>query len=505
MAKKVIVRQEKRGCLWWCGAMLLACVAIAALAYAACIAAGVGLWFLVRYCWRRLSEQAPDSKFVQKMRSVPPIARQVGAGLACAVFSLALMGGLSGAASARSGATSTQAPQTTQTQQQADSADDAKKTADEAPATEPDSGLATGQTEPDSGDRLSNLVVRFLDVGQGDASLVEFPDGKTMLIDTPTGESSTVTSALAADGRGSIDWLVATHPDADHIGGLDGVIGAVEVGSVWAPEVNSPTQTYTRFLTAVANKGLVIEPAYAGRRIAEGDSYTVDIPWPQQGVTYGEDNSYSAILKVAYGENTFLFTGDAPVEAQDEAVDGHVDALKVSHHGSASGLNAALAAKLSPTIAVLSYGKNSYGHPTQVVLDALAAASARVLGTYVNGTVTVTSDGRDVSASAEREGDVAAASQDAGASSQGLGGTGDDGSGAVERPGSGDVGSGPGTSAQDQAATSADADETVVVTPKGKKYHLPDCRTLSRSKNLTELTKAQAQSQGYGPCGVCNP
>lgn len=468
MAKKVIVRQEKRGCLWWCGAMLLACVAIAALAYAACIASGVGLWFLVRYCWRRLSEQAPDSKFVQKMRSVPPIARQVGAGLACAVFSLALMGGVPGAASARSGATSTQAPQTTQTQQQADSADDAKKTADEAPATEPDSGLATGQTEPDSGDRLSNLVVRFLDVGQGDASL-------------------------------------ATHPDADHIGGLDGVIGAVEVGSVWAPEVNSPTQTYTRFLTAVANKGLVIEPAYAGRRIAEGDSYTVDIPWPQQGVTYGEDNSYSAILKVAYGENTFLFTGDVPVEAQDEAVDGHVDALKVSHHGSASGLNAALAAKLSPTIAVLSYGKNSYGHPTQVVLDALAAASARVLGTYVNGTVTVTSDGRDVSASAEREGDVAVASQDAGASSQGLGGTGDDGSGAVERPGSGDVGSGPGTSAQDQAATSADADETVVVTPKGKKYHLPDCRTLSRSKNLTELTKAQAQSQGYGPCGVCNP
>lgn len=90
-----------------------------------------------------------------------------------------------------------------------------------------------------------------------------------------------MTSALAADGRGSIDWLVATHPDADHIGGLDGVIGAVEVGSVWAPEVNSPTQTYTRFLTAVANKGLVIEPAYAGRRIAEGDSYTVDILWPQ--------------------------------------------------------------------------------------------------------------------------------------------------------------------------------------------------------------------------------
>ncbi len=166
----------------------------------------------------------------------------------CVIFSLTLMAGLAGAASSSS---SKLASQTKQTQrQEAPAADDssAQKTAQgesEETATEAATEAAV----------LSNLVVKFLDVGQGDASLVEFPDGKTMLIDTPTGESSTVTSALKADGRSGIDWLVATHPDADHIGGLDGVIGGTEVASVWAPEVNSPTQTYTRFLEAVANKG----------------------------------------------------------------------------------------------------------------------------------------------------------------------------------------------------------------------------------------------------------
>ncbi len=140
--------------------------------------------------------------------------REAGQGCArwlavlCAIFSLTLMAGLAGAASPSS---SMSASQSTQAQwQEAPAADDssAQKTAQgesEETATEAATETAV----------LYNLVVRFLDVGQGDASLVEFPDGKTMLIDTPTGESSTVTSALKADGRSGIDWLVATHPDAD--------------------------------------------------------------------------------------------------------------------------------------------------------------------------------------------------------------------------------------------------------------------------------------------------
>ena len=347
---------------------------------------------------------------------------------------------------------------------------------------------------------MSELVVKFVDVGQGDASVIEFPDGKTMVIDTPTGEGNVVTSTLSADGRSSIDWLVATHPEADHIGGLDTIINTVNIGSVWAPEVNSSTQTYTRFLTAVANKGLSIEPCYAGRQIATGDNYSIDLLWPQQGATYSEDNAYSAIIKITYGENTFLFTGDAPVEAESQAVDGHVDVLKVSHHGSASGTNGALATKITPKIAVLSYGKNSYGHPTQVVLDALNGVGTQVFGTYVNGTVTVTSNGKDVSASVAKEGTIVAASQDSGASSQGIGTAGGGGGSSGQNAES----QAPAPSVS-QDTSSGDADTTVVVTPTGSKYHRPGCRTTKRSSSLTEMSKSQAQAQGYAPCGVCNP
>ena len=486
MAKKIVVRNEKRGCLWWCGIFFLGCLAIAVLAYALCIAAGVGLWFLTRYCWRKLVVQAPDSKFVKKMSSVPPIVRQVAAGLVCAMLSLMLMAGLGNASSNTTNDTTVQ---TTQTQKEK-KGDKNKKKSDDKAAT-------VSVAEPDSA-TLTDLVVRFVDVGQGDATIIEFPDSKTMLIDTPTGKSDVVKSTLRTDGRSTIDWLVATHPDADHIGGLDGIISSMDIGSIWAPEANSPTQTYSRFLTSISNKGMGIEPAYAGRQIATGENYSIDILWPQQGASYSEDNAYSVVIKVTYGQNTFLFTGDAPVEAQNTCVDGHVDVLKVSHHGSASGMSSTLAANLTPTIAVLSYGKNSYGHPTQVVLDALSSVGSQVYGTYVHGTVTVVSNGKDVTASTATDGTIEAASQDSGADSQGIGSGGGGGgsSGASEQPAA---------PAQAPAATDSGQDETVVVTPMGDKYHRPGCRTTSRSKSLTEMPKSQAQASGLGPCGVCNP
>lgn len=342
------------------------------------------------------------------------------------------------------------------------------------------------------------LVVRFLDVGQGDAAVIEFPDGKTMVIDAGREGGSTVDSALAADKRSRIDWLVATHPDADHIGGLPTVIGANEIGSIWAPNCNHSTETYTRFLEAVAAKGLQIDEAAAGKQIAAQDGYRIDILWPQAGASYDDSNGYSVVILVTYGQNTFLFTGDAPAEALEQCSVGHVDVLKASHHGSASGTNAAVAQRLTPKVAILSYGlDNSYGHPAQTVMDALSAVGATIYGTGAQGTITVTSDGTNVSVSTARQGTVVAQSQNAGAGSSTLDGGGHGGSGAstnaqVAAP-----------QAQPSSGATAGQDQTVYVAPTGKKYHAQGCRTLSRSKNVTSMTRSQAEAEGYTACQVC--
>ncbi len=366
--------------------------------------------------------------------------------------------------------------------------------------------------------KSKKLVVKFVDVGQGDASLIEFPDGKTMLIDTADGGSPEVISTLRADKRTKIDYLVATHPDADHIGGLASVITSVKVASVWMPKATSSTKTYQNLLQTIDSQGLSINTCYAGRKIASGENYSAELLWPEKSAKYSNSNDYSAVIKLTYGKSTFLFTGDAPVEAESQCGSASVDVLKVSHHGSASGTNASLAKKLSPKIAVLSYGENSYGHPTQVVLDALNSVDAQVFGTYVNGTVTVTSDGTKVKASAEKKGKIVAASKNAGASSQQLNssGSGSGSSGKTASKGSSDSsGSSKASSTKSSASSakssssgsskSSDSDETVVVTPTGSKYHLEGCRTTKRSSHLTKMKKSKAESLGYTACAVCNP
>lgn len=339
------------------------------------------------------------------------------------------------------------------------------------------------------------MAVRFVDVGQGDGSVIEFPDGKTLVIDTAADANGAVNSVLASDKRTTINWLVATHPDADHIGGLAGVIASNDVKSVWAPHVNSSTRTYTNFLNAVSSAGLSIHNAVSSKTIAKGSGYSIELLWPPKDASYSDTNDYSAIVLVKYGSKRFLFTGDAPVEAQEQAGSGRVDVLKVSHHGSASGTDDALAATLSPQIAVLSYGlDNSYGHPTQTVIDALKGAGAKVYGTGAQGTVTVTTDGKKLHVKTEHSGKVVAASKDSGSGSRYLdsGGTAKKASSASKAKASSNA-----------KASGSAAKETVYVTPSGSKYHQKGCRTLSRSKTLIKMTRSEAEAQGYTACAVC--
>ena len=261
---------------------------------------------------------------------------------------------------------------------------------------------ATAQTS-------ANVTIKFIDVGQGEAILIALPE-KTMLIDAgPTGSAPKIAQVLQELGRNKIDYLVATHPDEDHIGGMADVISSTQIGTIYAPNKTNNTATYRKFLAAIQNNNLQITLAEAGTIIDQTDSYKLEILWPKKDANFPDTNDYSIIIKLTVGNKTFLFTGDAPTSAILDSNPGHIDVLKLSHHGSRTGTTEVLIHKLSPTYAVLSYAvDNSYGHPMQSVLNALHKHSVEVWGTGANGTITITCDGTNIDISGEKPGTVVA-------------------------------------------------------------------------------------------------
>ena len=273
-----------------------------------------------------------------------------------------------------------------------------------AASSQPDAGTpsTTAQTS-------ANVTIKFIDVGQGEAILIALPE-KTVLIDAgPTGSAPKIAQVLQELGRNKIDYLVATHPDEDHIGGMADVISNTQIGTIYAPNKTNNTATYRKFLTAIQNNNLQITLAEAGTIIDQTDDYKLEILWPKKDANFPETNDYSIIIKLTVGNKTFLFTGDAPTNAILNSNPGHIDVLKLSHHGSRTGTTEVLIHKLSPTYAVLSYAvDNSYGHPMQSVLNALHKHSVEVWGTGANGTITITCDGTNIDISGEKPGTVVA-------------------------------------------------------------------------------------------------
>lgn len=245
------------------------------------------------------------------------------------------------------------------------------------------------------------LKVHFIDVGQADSILIQLPDGKNILIDGGNNaDGPDVVSYLKAQGVRLLDYVVATHPHEDHIGGLDTAINAFDVGKVYAPRVTSNTQTFEDFLLAVQRKGLKINEAKAGVTLDAGPKTTAVFVAPN-GTGYDNLNNYSAVLRLTYGQTSFLFTGDAEIESETEMLQaGHnlkADVLKVCHHGSDSSTSPKFLAAVKPKYAVISVGaENDYGHPSPDVLVRLAKAGVDIYRTDEVGTIVVTSDGQKV-------------------------------------------------------------------------------------------------------------
>ncbi|MGG4344904.1 ComEC/Rec2 family competence protein [Paenibacillus lautus] len=245
-----------------------------------------------------------------------------------------------------------------------------------------------------------NLRVYYLDVGQGDSTLIRTPKGQHILIDGGDNhKGDDVVDYLKQLGVKSLDAIIATHPDADHIGGLDTVIDAIPTKSVYAPRVSHTTNTYKDFLLAVKNRGLKIKATKTGLEIPlDGVNAKFIAPVGE----YGKDlNAWSAVLKVTYKDTSFLFTGDAEARSEADMLKSpeilKVDVLKVGHHGSDTSTSQEFLNAVKPTYAVISAGKdNKYGHPKSAIINRLKKSKVTVYRTDTQGTITAVSDGSKI-------------------------------------------------------------------------------------------------------------
>lgn len=331
------------------------------------------------------------------------------------------------------------------------------------------------------------LRVSFIDVGQGDSEFIELPNGETMLIDAGTNETGkNVVDYIKSLGYTSINYVVGTHPHEDHIGGLDDVIKTFDIGSIYMPKVTADTKTFEDVLDAAESKNLMINTAKSGVSIMDTEDLSVKFLAPTLD-SYENTNDYSAVVKVVYGDTSYLFTGDAEEFSENLITDDvNADVLKVGHHGSSTSTSTEFLKKVSPSSAVISCGKdNSYGHPHSETLQKLADMGTAVYRTDELGTIVSVSDGKTITFDTNNTAGVSGGSQNTEASNN--------------------------AAANNTASNTPSSEETgitYVLNTNSKKIHLPECSSVNqisdKNKGYTD-NYDEAIKEGYTPCKVCNP
>ena len=322
----------------------------------------------------------------------------------------------------------------------------------------------------------ATFAVHFIDVGQADASLV-ICDGKTMLIDGGNSDdSSLIYSYLRDHGIDHLDYVVCTHAHEDHVGGLSGALSYATVGKVFSPVEAYNSRAFENFVNKVDDRGKSITVPKAGDRFSLG-SATVTVLGPVQD--YDETNNTSIVLRIVFGELSFLFTGDMESDAERDLIDSGVNlqstVLKVGHHGSDTSSSYLFLREVAPRYGVISVGAgNSYGHPHENILSRYRDADVQLYRTDLQGDVICTSeDGKTLQFSTEKNGSVQ---------------------------------TNPTVNDRTESDTQAVEAYAYVGNLNSKKYHLPTCTSLPSEKNrIYFTTRAEAETAGYTPCGKCDP
>ena len=386
--------------------------------------------------------------------------------------------------------------------------------ATESAATAADS--TSGQTAQLSGETYEKnveLTARFLDVGQGDATLLE-SRGHWLLVDGGAPSASRkIYATLDKLGVNHLDAVIATHPDADHIGSIAAALNYATCDSLYCSVDQSDSETFSSMVKYNERNGSgIIVPQ-------NGDSFTLGdatVTFLRTRETFSDSNNGSLVTRIDCGGASFLFPGDAENPAEQALLsDGaNVSAtvLHVGHHGSLTSTSAAFLAAVAPWYAVVSVGANDYGHPSERVMERIQNFGAAIYRTDQVGDITfelhdgslsvatakVTTEAPTAPGKSSSASGTASSATETGSSASGAASGGVSASGNVSNGDSDDV----------SGSTSAALQEYVLNT-NTMKFHYPSCSSVEKmkdkNKQIVEATRDEVHSWGYDPCGICRP
>ena len=241
------------------------------------------------------------------------------------------------------------------------------------------------------------LGIHVIDVGQGDSILIQTPGNKNILVDGGDEDSSLIIKKFLSHKKvKKLDFIIATHPDTDHIGSLDSIINKFNVSNVCMPNIESDNDAYYNLINSCNNKNIV--PTFLSKDdLIELDN-NIKITILNPSYTHLDNNSNSIVFKLDYNDKSFLFTGDCTKENELEIINNYdledIDFLKVSHHGSKNSSSFEFLQEVSPDVAAISCGyRNKYGHPHSETLNRLLDKNILVYRTDLQSHLSFYSDG----------------------------------------------------------------------------------------------------------------
>ena len=349
------------------------------------------------------------------------------------------------------------------------------------------SGVAvqSGQEEkaakaPDTSKPEGTLEVHYIDVGKGDATLIKCGSHAMLIDGGNNNKGTTVQLYLKKQGVESLDYVIGTHPDADHIGGLDVIVYKYNCDTVIMPDYEKDTKTYQELVDVIHDKNMKITYPVVGEQYALGEAKFTIIA-PNSNSYGGNANDYSVAILLEYGKNRFLFTGDAEEASETEMLSNGIelsaDVYKVAHHGSRSASTQEFLNAVRPKYAVISCGEgNSYGHPHAEVLNRLRSMGVEVFRTDEQGSIIASSDGENITWNCS----------------------------ATDSWQSGEQ-----TESDRENSDNVTEQTTYVLNTNTKKFYRETCGSVSQIKEenfqKVQMSREELEQSGYSPCKNCNP